>query len=103
MSCRALNQNELVSVDQACDGDVINTTAIRLYLSQSQREYTYTSTGAIALVRHRNGTFYFKMVDLRTGRGVWESPIIGDIKYIADRPFFHSFVGQVSRKYPTKS
>ncbi|KAJ3340907.1 hypothetical protein HDU91_000781, partial [Kappamyces sp. JEL0680] len=25
---------------------------------------------------------------------VWEFPLIGDIKYYADRPFFHSFVGQ---------
>lgn len=31
---------------------------------------------------------------IQTGRVSWDQPIIGDIKYVKDRPHFHSFVGQ---------
>lgn len=31
-----------------------------------------------------------------TGNSVWDLRLDGDIKYEADRPFFHSFIGEVT-------
>ena len=75
------------------DGNILAMTAVRLYQS-SQREYSYFLTGVIALHRSLRGGFSFKIVDLKANRAVWEFPIVSDIKYLEEKPFFHSFVGQ---------
>lgn len=55
-------------------------------------------TGAIAFVKDnsRDGV-YFRMVDLQGTRGViWEHELYDDMEYNQDRPFFHTFAGDVS-------
>lgn len=43
------------------------------------------------------GVFSFKVVDLEGTRGVcWEHELYQDFEYYVDRPFFHSFAGDVS-------
>lgn len=64
----SLSESELKVVDQACAGDVLSTTAIRLYQATKPTEYTYSQTGAIALLRNPISGYSFKMVDLNVLR-----------------------------------
>ncbi|KAJ3316363.1 hypothetical protein HDV06_003802, partial [Boothiomyces sp. JEL0866] len=86
--------DEQRTVERICDGQVIFSTAVRLYESNG-REYTYLQTGALALL-NESLNFSFALVDLKTARITWEFEIFGDIKYKQDKPFFHSFVGKSS-------
>jgi len=54
--------------------------------------------GALVLVRDNNiAGFALKMVDLAGTRGVvWEHELYEPFEYNQDRPFFHSFAGDVS-------
>ena len=54
--------------------------------------------GALVLVRDNNiSGFALKMVDLAGTRGVvWEHELYEPFEYNQDRPFFHSFAGDVS-------
>ena len=54
--------------------------------------------GALAFVMDNNkNTFFLRMVDLVGTRGViWEHELYEGFEYFQDRPFFHSFAGDVS-------
>ncbi|KAJ3268568.1 hypothetical protein HDV01_002565 [Terramyces sp. JEL0728] len=84
--------DEQRTVERICDGQVLYSTAARLYESNG-REYAHQYTGALALL-NESSNFSFAMVDLKTARITWEFEIFGDIKYKQDKPFFHSFVGK---------
>ena len=52
--------------------------------------------GALAFVKDQQGVFNFKLVDLSGTRGIiWEHELYEGFEYFQDRPFFHSFAGDV--------
>lgn len=57
--------------------------------------------GAVALAQDKSrGVFMFKMVDITGTRGViWEHELYEGFEYYEDRPFFHTFEGDVSRPF----
>ena len=61
-------------------------------------EWSYTGLqGALAFVKDTQGVFYLKLVDLAGTRGIiWEHELYEGFEYFQDRPFFHSFAGDVS-------
>ncbi|KAJ3032087.1 hypothetical protein HDV00_007996 [Rhizophlyctis rosea] len=87
--------DETRKVQTAVQGDVLSMTVARLYHAHpNPREWTYSGkVGAVALVSDGNGGFQFVLVDLSTGRSIWNQDLSRDVKYYADRPFFHSFLG----------
>ena len=82
----------------------IHTAALaRIYYAYPQpNEWSYAGLqGALAFVtdKSRNALF-MKMVDLAGTRGIiWEHELYEGFEYFQDRPFFHSFAGDVSRHY----
>jgi hypothetical protein len=56
--------------------------------------------GALLLIADRaRGAHFFNLVDLVGNRGViWEHEIYKGFEYYQDRPFFHSFAGDVRAK-----
>lgn len=61
-------------------------------------EWSYTGLqGALAFVKDTQGVLYLKLVDLTGTRGIiWEHELYEGFEYFQDRPFFHSFAGDVS-------
>ncbi|KAI8921813.1 hypothetical protein BC831DRAFT_475328 [Entophlyctis helioformis] len=76
--------------------DVLASTVARLYEAKaSPHEYSFSGlVGAVALVRSPAGAFAFKLISLNGGQILWEQDVSRDVKYVQDRPFFHSFLGQ---------
>ena len=68
------------------------------YAYPSPDEWSYAGLqGGLALVKSGGGTMCFKLVDLNGTRGViWEHEFYEGIEYFQDRPYFHSFAGDVS-------
>ena len=64
-------------------------------------EWSYTGLqGALAFVKDTQGVFNLKLVDLSGTRGIiWEHELYEGFEYFQDRPFFHSFPGDVSGFY----
>ncbi|KAJ3049880.1 hypothetical protein HK097_009135, partial [Rhizophlyctis rosea] len=92
-----LLSHETSKVHSAVQGEVLAATVARLYVAHpNPREWTYSGAGAAVLVADGNGGFQFNLVDLTSGRSVWDLDLRRDIKYYTDRPFFHSFLGQNS-------
>ena len=56
--------------------------------------------GALLLVADRaKGAYSLNLVDLIGNRGViWEHEIYNDFEYYQDRPYFHTFAGDVRAK-----
>eukprot|EP00842_Homolaphlyctis_polyrhiza_P006889 jgi/Hompol1/78/HPOL_005214-RA len=69
-------------------------TVARVYKAEpNPREFSYTGQlGAIALVRTAGG-LSFRLIDIDQKHVIWDHDASRDIKYQADRPFFHSFIG----------
>ncbi|KAI8892621.1 hypothetical protein BC833DRAFT_611161 [Globomyces pollinis-pini] len=88
----ALNDDDIKLIQSQCDYQILTATVVRLYLA-NHSEYQYSLTGGLALV-NTNTHSLFTIVDLKTGATVWDHPITTDIKYLQEKPFFHSFVGQ---------
>lgn len=86
----------------------IHTAALaRIYYAYPQpNEWSYAGLqGALAFVtdKSRNALF-MKMVDLAGTRGIiWEHELYEGFEYFQDRPFFHSFAGDVSGHYLNRS
>lgn len=79
----------------------IHTAALaRIYFAHPQpSQWSYGGLqGALAFVHDKQkGFFSLKMVDLAGTRGViWEHDLYEGFEYFQDRPFFHSFAGDVS-------
>jgi neural Wiskott-Aldrich syndrome protein len=80
----------------------IHTAALaRIYFAYPQpTQWLYGGLqGALAFVLEKDtGIFSLKMVDLAGTRGViWEHELYEGFEYHQDRPFFHSFAGDVSQ------
>ena len=82
----------------------IQTAALaRIYYAYPQpTTWSYAGLqGALALVHDKQKScFYLKMVDLAGTRGIiWEHELYEGFDYFQDRPFFHSFAGDVSQPF----
>jgi hypothetical protein len=80
---------------------ILFATIARIYYAYPRPDkWSYTGLqGGLALAQDRtSNTLYFKMVDLDGTRGViWEHELYEGLEFHRDRPFFYSFVGDVSR------
>jgi hypothetical protein len=80
----------------------IHTAALaRIYYAHpNPNEWSYSGMqGALALVRDsgKGNALSFALVDLGGTRGViWTHELYDKFEYFQDRPFFHSFAGDVS-------
>lgn len=79
---------------------ILTAVLARIYYAYPQPgQWSYAGLqGALALVNDKQkGCFSLKMVDLAGTRGViWEHEFYEGFDYFQDRPFFHSFAGDVS-------
>jgi|ERR1700722_1322392 len=80
--------------------NVLYATLARIYFAYPKPTQWYYGglQGALAFVKDSNtDIFSFKLVDLGGTRGViWEHELYEGLEYFTDRPFFHSFAGDVS-------
>ena len=78
---------------------VLHAALARVYYAHPKPDkWSYTGLqGAIAFVKHESeATLGFKMVDLEGTRGVvWQYEFYEGLDYNPDRPYFHSFEGDV--------
>ncbi|KAI8903601.1 hypothetical protein EDD86DRAFT_97151 [Gorgonomyces haynaldii] len=89
----ALRPDEKKSIEQAVSGDILAATVCKLYQAVGS-QYQYSGLmGAMCLVS-KNAKFSFELVDLKTNTVIWSHAVEGDLKYAADRAWFHSFVGK---------
>ena len=72
----------------------------RLYYAYpNPNEWSYTGLqGAISFAHDdKQGVYYLRLVDMTGTRGViWEHQLYEGFEYFSDRPYFHSFAGDVS-------
>jgi hypothetical protein len=75
-------------------------TIARIYYAHPQpNRWSYSGLqGALAFLKDTTrNAFFFQLVDLEGTRGVvWEHEVYEGFEYFQDRPFFHSFAGDVS-------
>jgi hypothetical protein len=86
---------------------IITAALARVYFAHPQpNKWSYGGLqGALAFARDNSvGSLYLRLVDLNGTRGViWEHEIYEGFEYYQDRPFFHSFPGDVSSgTYPCR-
>src|SRR5258705_13167068 len=79
---------------------ILFATIARVYYAYPQpRKWSYAGLqGALAFVLDiTTNSTHFKLVDLQGTRGViWEHELYNNLELLQDRPFFHSFAGDVS-------
>ncbi|KZT25883.1 WH1-domain-containing protein, partial [Neolentinus lepideus HHB14362 ss-1] len=86
------------SVVPKSNNKIIHAGLARIYYAHPDpNNWSYAGLqGALVATRDtsKNGTIYFRMVDLSGTRGViWEHETYEGFEYFQDRPFFHSFPG----------
>ncbi|KAG0128190.1 hypothetical protein HOY82DRAFT_522702 [Tuber indicum] len=93
-----LNKDDKVVVKRAVpspSNNIITVAVARLYVNYpDQRKWTFTGiSGAVVLAEDLVGhTFFFKIVDVTSNRGViWDQELYEGLRYNQDRTFFHSF------------
>ena len=100
-----LSNDEKTKVKSAVNSPankILTAALARIYYAYPKpEEWSYSGLqGALAFVtdKSRNALF-MKMVDLAGTRGIiWEHELYDGFEYFQDRPFFHSFAGDVSRR-----
>lgn len=99
----ALSVDEKSKVKSTLDEStqkILTATAARIYFAHPQpNKWSYGGLqGALAFVRDNSkDAFMLRLVDLTGTRGViWEHELYETFEYYQDRPFFHSFAGDVS-------
>lgn len=67
------------------------------YAYPNPNEWSYAGLqGGLAFAKNSQGALLFKLVDLDGTRGViWEHELYQNFDYFQDRPYFHSFPGDV--------
>ena len=67
------------------------------YAYPNPNEWSYAGLqGGLAFAKNSQGSLSFKLVDLDGTRGViWEHELYQNFDYFQDRPYFHSFPGDV--------
>lgn len=83
------------------DYKILTATLARVYYAAPDpSSWSYAGMqGALVFARvNSSGGFTFKLVDLQGTRGViWEHELYEPFDYNQDRPFFHSFAGDVRK------
>ncbi|RUS15147.1 hypothetical protein BC938DRAFT_477071, partial [Jimgerdemannia flammicorona] len=99
MPSTTLTADNKVTVRRGLAGNVkiYTATVARLYVAYpNPNQWTYTNIwGAVVFLKdkEKNDTFFFRIVDLTSGKGVlWEQEFYQGFEYTLDRPFFHTFV-----------
>ena len=81
---------------------ILTATVARIYYAYPDpQNWSYSGEqGGLAFVKDKSsGSYFFKLVDLQGTRGiVWEHELYDNFTLNEDRPFFHSFAGDVSAK-----
>lgn len=79
---------------------IFTAALARVYFAYPQpNEWSYGGLqGALVFAKdNSNGSMFLRLVDLNGTRGViWEHELYEAFEYFQDRPFFHSFPGDVS-------
>ena len=67
------------------------------YAYPNPNEWSYAGLqGGLAFAKSSQGSLHLKLVDLDGTRGViWEHELYQNFDYFQDRPYFHSFPGDV--------
>lgn len=96
----SLSADDKTRLKSTLPGDkVLHAALARIYYAYPQPDkWSYTGfQGAIAFVKDTKNILSFKMIDLEGTRGIiWEHELYSGFDYHPDRPFFHSFAGDVS-------
>lgn len=91
---------------------IISATPARIYqaaLQSSDKDWQYTGMKGILVFGCDNrsrlspsnpgfydgGSFWFKLVDCRKGKLLWQHQLQDILEYEADKPFFHAFTVKV--------
>ena len=71
------------------------------YAYPNPNEWSYAGLqGGLAFAKDSQGTLQFRLVDLDGTRGViWEHELYQNFDYFQDRPYFHSFPGDVRHRF----
>lgn len=85
----------------SADNKILMASVARIYYAHPDpNSWTFSGEqGGLAFVKDKTtGIYHFKLVDLQGTRGViWEHELYEDFTLNEDRPFFHSFAGDVSK------
>ena len=93
------DKTKVKSAVNAPANKIFTAALARIYYAHPKpEEWSYAGLqGALAFVKDTQGVFYLKLVDLAGTRGIiWEHELYEGFEYFQDRPFFHSFSGDVS-------
>ncbi|KAJ3215416.1 hypothetical protein HK099_006375 [Clydaea vesicula] len=87
-----LNPEDEENIKRVVVDDVLAVTVCRLYFAEG-KNWNFKFVGALVLTKNSKSICFFKLVELNPLRAVWEYQIPNsDIKYEADRNYFHSFL-----------
>lgn len=100
-------QSTLTSEEKTKVKNAVNSPANKIFTAALARiyyaypkpdEWSYSGLqGALAFVKDTQGVLSLKLVDLVGTRSIiWEHELYEEFEYYQDRPFFHSFPGDVS-------
>lgn len=93
------DKSKVKSVIPKPPNKIVTAALVRIYYAYPQpNEWSYAGLqGALAFVKDETrNIFYMRLVDLAGTRGViWEHELYDGFEYFQDRPFFHSFAGDV--------
>ena len=94
-------KNKIKSAVSKSAYNIFHVATARIYYAYPDpNEWSYAGLqGGLAFVKDKSSNMlYFKLVDLEGTAGVvWEHQLYEDFEYNQDRPFFHSFPGDVSK------
>lgn len=95
------DKNKVKAAIPNSSNKIFTAALVRIYYAYPEPDkWSYAGLqGALALSKDNlKNTITFKLVDLNGTRGViWEHELYDGFEYYSDRPFFHSFAGDVSR------
>lgn len=97
-----LSKDEKAKVTSAIpkpSNKIFTASLARIYYAYpNPNDWSYAGLqGGLAFVRDGGGILSLKLVDLDGTRGViWEHQLYDGMEYFQDRPYFHSFSGDVS-------
>lgn len=103
MPAKSLTPEEKAKITTAIpssNNKIFTAVPARIYFAHPQRDkWSYSGLqGALAFTYDKSkDAFDFKLVDFTGTRGViWHHELYTQFEYNKDRPFFHSFPGDVS-------
>lgn len=106
MPSKSLSPEEKAKVSSAIpksSNNVLHATPARIYFAHPRPDkWSYGGLqGALAFTYDKSkDTHFLKLVDFAGTRGViWQHELYAQFEYHKDRPFFHSFAGDVSSSF----